>query len=88
MRELTLDMVDYPGEWLLDLPLLTKSFETWSAESLALSAHEPRQRLAAPWRAHLATLDPMAAADESAAIAAARLFTAYLRASRDERYAP
>ena len=31
MRELTLDMVDYPGEWLLDLPLLTKSFETWSA---------------------------------------------------------
>ena len=87
MRELTLDMVDYPGEWLLDLPLLTKSFETWSAETLALSAHEPRQRLAAPWRAHLATLDPMAAADESAVIAAARLFTAYLRASRDERYA-
>ena len=29
----------------------------------------------------------MAAADESAVIAAARLFTAYLRASRDERYA-
>ena len=24
-RTLTLDIVDYPGEWLLDLPLLTKS---------------------------------------------------------------
>src|ERR1700761_6584256 len=24
MRSLTLDIVDYPGEWLLDLPLLTK----------------------------------------------------------------
>ena len=22
-RKLTLDIVDYPGEWLLDLPLLT-----------------------------------------------------------------
>ena len=36
-RTLTLDIVDYPGEWLLDLPLLNKSFEQWSAESLALS---------------------------------------------------
>ena len=35
-RTLTLDIVDYPGEWLLDLPLLTKSFEQWSAESLTL----------------------------------------------------
>src|SRR5664279_618057 len=25
-RALTLDIVDYPGEWLLDLPLLNKSF--------------------------------------------------------------
>ena len=33
-RVLTLDIVDYPGEWLLDLPLLNKSFEQWSAESL------------------------------------------------------
>jgi predicted YcjX-like family ATPase len=36
-RNLTLDIVDYPGEWLLDLPLLNKSYEQWSAESLALS---------------------------------------------------
>jgi hypothetical protein len=87
MRELVLDMVDYPGEWLLDLPLLGKSFETWSAESLALSRREPRARLAASWHAHLAGLDPMGPADESAAIAAARLFTDYLVACRDERYA-
>src|ERR1700733_14070460 len=36
-RTLTLDIVDYPGEWLLDLPLLNKSYEQWSSESLALS---------------------------------------------------
>jgi predicted YcjX-like family ATPase len=45
-RQLTLDLVDYPGEWLLDLPLLNKSYEQWSAESLALSRREPRARLA------------------------------------------
>ena len=44
---LTLDIVDYPGEWLLDLPLLDKSYEQWSAESLALSREAPRAHLAA-----------------------------------------
>src|SRR5882757_8127202 len=63
-RTLTLDIVDYPGEWLLDLPLLNKSYEQWSAESLALSREPLRARLAA-----------------------ARLFTDYLRACRDERFA-
>jgi predicted YcjX-like family ATPase len=87
MRELVLDFVDYPGEWLLDLPLLTKSFETWSAESLALSRAEPRAKLAASWHAHLAALDPGGPADENTAIAAARLFTEYLAACRNERYA-
>src|SRR6202051_906593 len=44
-RKLTLDIVDYPGEWLLDLPLLNKSYEQWSAESLALSRQPARARL-------------------------------------------
>lgn len=86
-RTLTLDIVDYPGEWLLDLPLLNKSFEQWSAESLALSRGQPRAHLAAPWHAHLATLKVEDHEDEQAALAAARLFTDYLRACRDERFA-
>lgn len=87
MRTLTLDIVDYPGEWLLDLPLLEKPYEQWSAESLAQSRHGPRRALAASWHRQLATIDPQAPADEGAAIEAARLFTAYLQACRDERYA-
>src|ERR1700749_3981872 len=47
-RQLTLDIVDYPGEWLLDLPLLNKSYEQWSAESLALSRHGPGGELPSP----------------------------------------
>src|SRR3954466_14866058 len=63
-RRLTLDVVDYPGEWLLDLPLLGKAYEQWSAESLALSRHGPRLPLAAAWHADLATLDPLAHENE------------------------
>src|ERR1700751_428949 len=86
-RTLTLDIVDYPGEWLLDLPLLNKSYEQWSAESLGLSRERPRARLAAPWHAHLAPLNARERADEQAALTSARLFTDYLRACRDERFA-
>ena len=86
-RTLTLDLVDYPGEWLLDLPLLNKTYEQWSAESLALSRNGPREKLAKKWHAHLATLDPYAREDEQATLTAARLFTDYLRACRDERFA-
>src|ERR1041384_7156897 len=52
-RTLTLDVVDYPGEWLLDLPLLNKSFEQWSAESLALSREPLRAKLAERWHRYL-----------------------------------
>src|SRR5690242_9511178 len=84
---LTLDLVDYPGEWLLDLPLLTKSYETWAAESLRLSRQRPRAGLAKDWHLHLATLNPEAAEDEQEALTAARLFTEYLKACRDKNYA-
>ena len=86
-RTLTLDIVDYPGEWLLDLPLLNKSYEQWSRESLALSRERPRAPLAAQWHAHLGTLSAEGHEDEQAALTAARLFTDYLRACRDERFA-
>ena len=85
-NSLTLDIVDYPGEWLLDLPLLDKSYEAWSAESLKLSRMPPRDRAAAAWHAHLATLKPDDAADEQAILAASRLFTEYLHACRDVNY--
>ena len=63
-RALTLDIVDYPGEWLLDLPLLDKSYEAWAAESVSLSRLGPRAGLAKDWNSYLATLDPQGAEDE------------------------
>ncbi|WP_040622508.1 YcjX family protein [Rhodovulum sp. PH10] len=85
-RTLTLDIVDYPGEWLLDLPLLDKSYEQWSKESLALARAGPRAMLAGEWLAYNATLDARLPADEQQAIAAAQRYTAYLKACREERW--
>ena len=87
MRTLTLDIVDYPGEWLLDLPLLNMSYEQWSAESLALSRQQPRALLASHWHDQLRVLDPLGPADEQAALTAAAHFSAYLKSCRDQQYA-
>ena len=40
-RTLHLDIVDYPGEWLLDLGLLEKSFSDWSVTALAKARTRP-----------------------------------------------
>ena len=40
-RTLHLDIVDYPGEWLLDLSLLDKSYADWSADMLDRLALRP-----------------------------------------------
>ncbi len=75
---LHIDIVDYPGEWLLDLPLMNLTYAEWSAATLAASREEPRRSRAADWHAHLRGLDASAPADESASIRASKLFTAYL----------
>ena len=82
---LTLDIVDYPGEWLLDLGLMGKSYAQWSAETVAASRGGARAKLAADWHKHLATLDAAAPENEAQAKEAADLFTHYLRAARDAR---
>jgi len=79
---LHVDIVDYPGEWLLDLSLLDLSYEQWSAETMASSRLAPRLALARDWHAFLGTLDPLAAVDEQNAVKAAELFTSYLARCR------
>lgn len=82
---LNIDIVDYPGEWLLDLPLLSTSYGEWSAATLALSQAGARAEAAAEWHARLGTFDPDAPADERHAEQAAGLFTDYLKACRHQR---
>ncbi|PSJ64323.1 YcjX family protein [Kumtagia ephedrae] len=84
--KLSVDIVDYPGEWLLDLPLLAKSFRDFSREAVELSALPVRAELAAEWRKLAAGTDPDATADEMTARRLAEAFANYLKACKhDER---
>ena len=78
-----LDIVDYPGEWLLDLALMEKSYAQWSQEVLE------RVQIRAEAKAYLALVASTDAAgrlDEPQAKALAEAFTSYLNAAREVGY--
>jgi uncharacterized protein len=84
--KLSVDIVDYPGEWLLDLPLLGKTYNEFSRDSFELAQLESRKELAEDWLTISATADAAAEADEMTAQGLAKSFTAYLKAGKaDER---
>ena len=73
------EIIDYPGEWLLDLPMLEQSFEEWSAATLRLAESGRRASVQGDWR----TISPDAPASEDTLEAARLSYTAYLRACRE-----
>lgn len=84
--KLSVDIVDYPGEWLLDLPLLGKSFADFSRDAMEMATLPVREDLSRAWRAMSAEIDPCADADEMTARRLAESFAAYLKACKlDER---
>ncbi|SDE38694.1 YcjX family protein [Limimaricola pyoseonensis] len=86
-RTVHLDIVDYPGEWLLDLGLLEKDFARWSSEALArLEARAGAMPEAAAFRAALGQIDPAATLEEPQAKRLAAAFTGYLNAARAAGY--
>ncbi len=82
-RRLRLELLDYPGEWLLDLPLLQLSFADWS-ESVLRRLERPE--LAGAARGFLgfaAALPAQAGDDEALAASGHRLYVATLTGLRD-----
>jgi len=80
-RTVHLDIVDYPGEWLLDLGLLEKSYAEWSQG--VLTSIEGRD-CALEFLGM--TADPAKKYDEAVAQDLATTFTTYLHAARDAGY--
>jgi len=78
-RTVHLDIVDYPGEWLLDLGLMDKSFAQWSAEVLERIAE---RKEAAEYLGLVSAMDGATELDEPKAQAVAAAFTEYLHAAR------
>ncbi|MEM1343127.1 MAG: YcjX family protein [Pseudomonadota bacterium] len=79
---LTLDIVDYPGEWLPDLPLLDCNYATWAASALKAAETPARAGHAGGWRRALAAADPAAEHTEPAAEALATAWADHLQACR------
>ncbi|KKX33867.1 YcjX family protein [Rhizobium sp. LC145] len=83
---LSIDIVDYPGEWLLDLPLLGQDYSTFSENTVNLAKTGIREELSREWLALTAGIDMDTPVDEMTARRLAEAFTAYLRACKaDER---
>ncbi|HEY0213428.1 MAG TPA: YcjX family protein [Paenirhodobacter sp.] len=79
LRTVHLDIVDYPGEWLLDLGLLDKTYAQWAAGVLARLPLRPG---AEAYLAALAAADLAGKFNEPAAKALAQTFTDHLHAAR------
>ena len=86
-ERLHIDIVDYPGEWLLDLPLLRLDYAAWSRTAIKQSRTPARKKAAKPWLASLGLVDPTDPADEALAETLSDLFKAYLRETRADPYA-
>jgi uncharacterized protein len=81
--KLHLDIIDYPGEWLLDLPLMSQTYQQWSAATLEAARKAPRLDRAKEWLQHVAAHSGDAVANELVAVDAAKIFTAYLARCRE-----
>ena len=80
---LYLEIVDYPGEWLLDLPMLAQDYLSWSRQMTGLLQGQ-RAEWSARWRQLCAGLDPLAPADEARLADIAAASTDYLHACKRE----
>jgi uncharacterized protein len=82
-QTLYLDIVDYPGEWLLDLPMLNLSYEEWSEQQFS-SLKGVRKSLSQSWQAYNQSHDFAQALDDNILAKSAALFTDYLLQCKSE----
>jgi len=76
------DIVDYPGEWLLDLPLLDMDYAEWSRSVIETARAAGRSLHAAEWLELASSLDPAAPLEEETARRLFRLYRDYLKACK------
>jgi uncharacterized protein len=79
-----LDFLDYPGEWLLDLPLLDQDFSAWSETTLRRMEASEAAGIARDFLSFARGLPAGAAADEMLALSGHRLYATSLCRLRDE----
>ena len=83
---LSIDIVDYPGEWLMDLPLLDQDFRTFSEHAVKLARAGRRAALGEAWLRIASDIPADREADEMVARDLAGEFTAYLKSCKDDKH--
>ena len=86
-RSVFLEIRDYPGEWLLDLPLMQMSFADWCAQCAAQFTQQPRLSLAAGLTPKLQQLDPLASYEEPVITALHDNYADFLKRCKNEQHA-
>lgn len=87
LEKLHVDIIDYPGEWLVDLALLGQTYAEFSALALETARSPLRAEAAKPFLDFVSGLDPQEEANEQTAIKGGKLFAAYLDEARRVRFA-
>ena len=82
-RPIRLELIDYPGEWLIDLPMLEQDFSQWSEAVLAQATNDTRAELSRDYMGWLERLRGNNKAPPSAAEEASVLWAAYLRSAAE-----
>src|SRR4029077_20632038 len=80
--EIRVEILDYPGEWLLDLPLLGRSYHEWSRAALDLARRGARGPLAGEWLDFVGRHSANDAGDPAVARRAHDLYRAFLAVCR------
>ncbi len=83
-RHLTVDIRDYPGEWLVDLPMLSLNYRDWCLDTGRLMQKSPRDAIDPGLVADLTTLDPLANADSAVIDALFSRYQHFLRLCKQQ----
>jgi predicted YcjX-like family ATPase len=81
---LKIKIVDYPGEWLLDLPMLEQRYVRWSADTIERLREGARAGIAREFLTFIAEHSVDEPASDEVARKAHELYRTFLRTARDE----
>lgn len=82
-NQLILDIVDFPGEWLADFPMLNLSYADWCEQMLKLASHDARKNFSADYFEELKGSQFISSSDGDLAGRLAESWTEYLQRSHE-----
>ena len=85
-RQLTVEFLDYPGEWLLDLPMLAEDYASWSRATWALLAEPARAEASARFRSWASSVRASDRASDGVARQGFELYRSALAALREQGF--